>query len=969
MNQCNSTEVQHPSCADDQSSIDSNAHFPREHMLKFFCPQQGSRSREELLENPSLKPLPKVQEETNNSQFVFPDLQCLVLGASRVGKTSLVQSLAGKRLLSEQANSQGIEDRLVDKESDTITKRPAFRQLGEFSPFYRDFIAELMLFNKDHRVTLSELVKLALEDYGLAFLLTIIFIVVIPIEKQLYSILGFSFGYLIMWSFLLFVLSRILCPTVSHLQRSWTDVLIILQRVDRSIGYHVYRTFSWMTVGAFLVLMANFYVRGISECQSDICLDIKSIWFPTSVLTVCVLVGLLSFCLLRTKRLYNNINGNRTHSRQRKAQFSKVQQAIKVVSIGRLIMAVFTGYFTFQTLMHTTMWEVSDTYTLTYDDVMVFAALLSVIWYVYLIMGSVIAIWPSTERFRQGRWVEKAAIVICFLLLFLFVMPSTPLVKICGLLYVAVFGTILYTDFTFLGMSAREEDIISNEDQQYLRLKILDFAGGREYGYSYRHLFFKHEALYLIVFNLAEFAEEDFRHVSLHIQRLQSQMKSLCTHVPCGTQILLIGTHRGNLDDNCIKVMDGHLKRLLYREYENVLVGNEAHSLHFFPVENSLGNKDTGIQALQRKIMSVAGQKRQGIGHDIPLSWILIRDAIVNLKAKSDAKFCVTASELQMAIFNDVFFQSLSFSNDMLKYFHEIGLTIYVDKKQDFDLSNRILLNPEKLVDIFTQVFALPIAQRTWLKDWDLLQSKGILTKALLQSLLSKVEEDEETIISFLEHYGLICPLENNKAGVKTRHDPELQPTHFVPSLLPLSADGDRPVWHNSEGDRKLYVFFCNFLPEALFHQLLSRAHKNSGIEFPNGKTVLYRNAGKFWMNPWLSYQLILMKEEEMIEVTYNSSHKSKKEPSDVLCHVFSMIDGICKSYFPLVKFHCGPACPSQTCPGHQDDYLTSLPTAEGNETRRRHVYNIMPGRQRNRTAYLYCENNCFEDELHEWIP
>ena len=298
----------------------------------------------------------------------------------------------------------------------------------------------------------------------------------------------------------------------------------------------------------------------------------------------------------------------------------------------------------------------------------------------------------------------------------------------------------------------------------------------------------------------------------------------------------------------------------------------------FFPVENSLGSNDSGIQALQRKILSVAElQKRQGIGHDIPLSWILIRDAVVKLKAKSDAKFCVTVSELQMAIFNDVSLHSLSFSNDMLKYFHEIGVTIYVDKKQDFDLSNWFLLNPEKLVDIFIQVFALPIAERMWLKDWDLLQSKGVLTKALLQSLLSKLKEDEETIIAFLEHYGLICPLENNKAGVKTRHDPDLQPTHFVPSLLPLSADGGTPVWHNSEGDKKLYVFFCNFLPEALFHQLLSRAHKNSGIEFPNGKTVLYRNAGKFWMNPWLSYQLILMKEEEMIEVTYNSRYYKYK--------------------------------------------------------------------------------------------
>ena len=868
MTQCNSTEDQNPSCTDDQSSIDSNAHFPRVHMLQFQCPEMGSRSREELLENPSLKPLPKVQEETNNSQFVFPDLQCLVLGASRVGKTSLVESLAGRRLISEQANSQGIGDRLVDKESDTIviTKGAAF---GKFSPFYRELLAELALFNKDHRVTSSELVKLALEEYVLAFLLTMFFIVVIPIKKQLFSILGFSFGYLVMWLLLLFVLLRILCPTVTPLQRSWTDVLIILQRVDRSIGWPVKRNFCWMSLGAFLAVMNNFYVSGIFDCRSDICQDIKYFWFPSSVITVGVLVGLLSFCLLRMKRLFND--GNRPHSRERQAKFSKFLQATEVVSIGRLIIAVFTGYFTLQMLMPRTVWEVTDSYTLTYDDVVVFTALLSFLWYFFLLMELAPRLY--NELFLKGRWFHKALIVIATLFLFLGMVPS-PRVKFFGIIYVAFFCNTLYTEFFYLGKSLMGEDIISNEDQQFLRLKILDFAGDREYCYSFHHLFFKHEALYLIVFNLAEFAEEDFRHVSLHIQRLQFQMEAVCTHVPCRTQILLIGTHRGKLDDNCMKVMDGHLKRFLCREYGNVLVGNEAHSLHFFPVENSLGNKDTGIQALQRKIVSVAErQKRQGIGHDIPLSWILIRDAIVNLKAKSDAKFCVTVSELQMTIFDNVLLNSLSFSKDMLKYFHEIGLTIYVDKEEDFDLSNWILLIPEKLLDIFFQVFALPIAERMWLKDWDLLQSKGILTKALLQSLLSKVKEDEETIIAFLEHYGLICPLENNKTQTKTRHDPDLQPTHFVPCLLPLSVDGDVPVRHNNDGDTKFYVFFCNFLPEALFHRLLSRAHMYSTIYFPNGKTVLYRNVGKFWWKPWLSYQLRMMKEEKMIEVTYNSRY------------------------------------------------------------------------------------------------
>ena len=92
-------------------------------------------------------------------------------------------------------------------------------------------------------------------------------------------------------------------------------------------------------------------------------------------------------------------------------------------------------------------------------------------------------------------------------------------------------------------------------------------------------------------------------------------------------------------------------------------------------------------------------------------------------------------------------------------------------------------------------------------------------------------------------------------------------------------------------------------------------------------------------------------------------------KPSDVLWFVSTMVGEICNIYFRAVKFHCGPACPSETCPGHQDDYLTSVPTAEGNGTRRRHVYNILPGRYKHWAPDFYCENNCFEVELREWNP
>ena len=430
---------------------------------------------------------------------------------------------------------------------------------------------------------------------------------------------------------------------------------------------------------------------------------------------------------------------------------------------------------------------------------------------------------------------------------------------------------------------------------EFLNYKLLDFVGNREY-YSYHHLFFRPEALHIIVFNLSEFANEYFRGMGTQIQRLQFWMKSICSRVPLSdyTQIMLVGTHRENLNNNCIKILNDHLKKFLSEKYCAKVMENDVDRLIFFPVENTLGNKDNGIKELQSKIMCIASeqQKRIIIEHNIPLQWILIQDVIMKLKVNSDDMFCVTVDELQRMIMEDfVLRDKCRLSKDMLKYFHKIGLIIYVDKKQDFDLSNWILVCPEKLIDIFINISLKKPAESTKYRgslkyDWKLLQRKGILTKQLLQSLLSTVEEEEEAVIAFLEHYGLICPLEYKEIAGSTRYDCDIQPTHFVPSLLPLSANGDTPVWHNNDGDKKFYVFFCNFLPEALFHQLLSRAQKNSTLEFPNGKTVLYRDAGKFWMNPWLSYQLTLIEEEEMIEVTYDSRYCKCKIVIFVLCTV-----------------------------------------------------------------------------------
>ena len=402
-----------------------------------------------------------------------------------------------------------------------------------------------------------------------------------------------------------------------------------------------------------------------------------------------------------------------------------------------------------------------------------------------------------------------------------------------------------------------------------LKLKIVDFAGDKEY-YAYHHMFLKREAVYVVVFNMAKLIENNFRNTNEGTKRLQFWLESVCSHVPPKAPIFLVGTHRGEMTQISIKTLNGHLKKHLWDLYCDELVVNDVDELVFFPVENSKGESDAGVQILRLKIMAVAEKRQDVTDCNIPLSWITIQDAIINLRGNKKAKFCLTIQEFPTAFEN---FICTNWSEETLKYFHEKGLVIYLDK--DPELSNWVLLKPEILVDIIIQLVTPPpqmIQEEGFRRDWKLLHGKGMLTKSLLTRIISTVQENEEAVTAFLEKYDLICPLSNKKVNTSALTDvEEHQPTHFVPSLLPMSAEGCIPVWHDNTTDKKFYVFFKRFLPEPLFHRLLSRAHKNSKLEFPNGPVVMFKDVGKFWMSPKQPYRLRLMKEEAIIEVTFSS--------------------------------------------------------------------------------------------------
>lgn len=134
-----------------------------------------------------------------------------------------------------------------------------------------------------------------------------------------------------------------------------------------------------------------------------------------------------------------------------------------------------------------------------------------------------------------------------------------------------------------------------NQKKSFLKLKILDFAGDKEY-HAYFHMFLRSQAVYVIVFNIAEFGEDSLRDLSAKIKSLHPWLESVCSHVPPITPILLVGTHRGNMEQSTMERINDHLKENFWDLFCDELVVNKEYGFIFFLlktpwVKTMLGSK------------------------------------------------------------------------------------------------------------------------------------------------------------------------------------------------------------------------------------------------------------------------------------------------------------------------------------------------------------------------------------------
>ena len=837
----------------DTETLDKHSNIMEKLRLEHRLPE-GRKTYEELLEKVGLKlehdPEPRQTEQTCQ-QFVFQG-QCLVLGDSGVGKTSLVRAVSGKPFDEMEPGTKGIEQSHVDEKWQNLDTKDLI--FGNVNQFFVETRIKLVFYGSTGNVIFQQsrfrknISRLALPLLGIIFFLVMAKIITDPPKENYYVFLIIS---IFIFAFLFFSV----CETwfVFSSKEDWKFRMGLCLFMVNPRG---------ILIGTFLSVVLHRFYREINYGELS-----KTAIFEVLLLVATVIaLGYVTFIFLRGLRSFPL-----EHKCPQPGQFKWYnQRPIEVIFSGRFILNTLIGFIFVATVC------------VFHSKILHQVSIVMVIFY------SAIFLVKTVPRILQSHpeWHQWAKLLlgINFLLCVFACLPSssekfamTFLVLFCDTLHQEYFwlksaistagqdhvGPVTFTTIQLEKAVIDHKKLKNALNQKWssLKLKILDFAGDKEYQ-SYFHMFLRSQAIYVIVFNMAEFAKDSPGELTAKIKSLHLWLESVCSRVTSSTPILLVGTHRGKMGRSTMERINDNLKRNFWKLFCDELVVNEVDKLIFFPVENSMGQNDVGIQNFQKTIIATAEELKGTICRNIPLSWIQIQDALISMKTDKGAKVCVKIEEFPTVFDN---FICSNWTEETLKYFHEKGFIMYLNKEPKM-----VLLNPDILIDIIIRlVIQQPerIPQRGYRSHWNLLYGEGMLTEFLLKSVLSKVvQESKEDVTAFLEEYDLICPLTYQRNPIHREH---LAPTYFVPALLPNSTCEDTQLWSNRSTDKKFFVFFKKFLPEPLFHCLLSRAYKNSKGDFWHSQPLVYRDAGKFWLNTKQPYRLILLKDMKMIEVTF----------------------------------------------------------------------------------------------------
>ena len=582
MDQENGLVLHHVSLADNYN-LDKAGDFLTQLLVTGLTEDQVANA--EVLKNLNLQ-----EEDATIKQFVFQG-QCLILGDSGAGKTSLVNSLTGKPFDPDQTKTRKLEQKLVDEKWKNLDMKDLL--FGHLWWFCHRICVQLTLYGPADRQTI---VRRNLHDWSNVLLEL----------KESPFLLSRLFN---MWVLATAVIG---IPPISP---ATVLLLVLLYIVFLYFLNHNYTFRLIVTTSAFIVRTYGLLIGTFSAltlvCHhyGEISLTVDGILLIILTLGLATVVHIISGL---------GITWQCPYPRQMKFKY---KSSLKIACFMPFLLSVLVGLVTFNALaiLVINYWTgfglpIKNPHEFVQKLVLVFGfwwtveLLQSAYTYIKIILFK----WLSRGMFKVA---VTCTLIVVYIFLFIRLINMYWYLSFDSAIFLIFLCDSLFREWMNmqkLGIEGSMFTLVVIEKQELqkeqlkvalhkkfssIKLRILDFPGDKEY-HAYYRVFLRRKAFYVIVFNLTDFAENFFNKIDGTCSRLLFWFETLCSHVPPKTPIFLVGTQRGDMDKNNINRLDEHLKRCLWNTYCDELVVNDTEDLVFFPIENLKGKEESGVQVL-----------------------------------------------------------------------------------------------------------------------------------------------------------------------------------------------------------------------------------------------------------------------------------------------------------------------------------------------------------------------------------
>lgn len=369
---------------------------------------------------------------------------------------------------------------------------------------------------------------------------------------------------------------------------------------------------------------------------------------------------------------------------------------------------------------------------------------------------------------------------------------------------------------------------LTSEDQEFLQSSYtsnakLDFDvsftiwdyGGQEVFYALHHIFLTDNGLYLVVFDMAELKSPDGQGEA--IRTLKFWLKSIRLHAPYAP-IALIGTHLDQIDKADLSVISSIIRnKVQIVEYPQCMTGPKGRP--FFPINNSAPDKDQ-IAELRKRIVNVALDQVY-VREQVPLAWLKIYEDLMQCK-----KQYVLSSDVAYIAWQ--YGQKPGQVSEMLRYFHEAGVVVYLEASEE--LQHIVVIDPQWLLDKLARVIADDAHVESIYETGELVEAgleaefvemrrKAIATRRLLEFLWN--DEEVDYLIAFMRENMLLSTWDFNPR----------ETTYLISGLI---SDMMEPIDTSrfTAGCVCELDFSSTFLPTGVFQRLVAQcAHYSTRPE------------------------------------------------------------------------------------------------------------------------------------------